>query len=297
MADEQNKDVDQVSGVETTGHQWDGIKELNNPLPKWWLYTFYVTIIWTIGFTIAFPAWPFVEGATKGLLGYTTRGELAEIVAEAEAAQAPFKDRIAALPIEDVADDAELLQFAQASGASTFRTYCSQCHGSGAAGGIGYPNLNDDDWLWGGTQDAIYLTIAHGIRQTDEEGYATDDTRDNAMPAYGRDELLEEAEIAAVVEYVLSLSGQEHDAAQLDTGAVIFEENCAACHGDAGEGIQDLGAPNLADAIWLYGGDRNAVTYSVVNARAGMMPAWSPRLDDATVKAVALYVHSLGGGE
>ena len=297
MADEHKKDVDEFSGIETTGHEWDGIKELNNPLPKWWLYTFYATIIWTIGFTIAFPAWPFVEGATKGMLGYTTRGEVAEIIEEAAAKQAPFKDRIASMSIEEVAEDAELMQFAQASGAATFRTYCSQCHGSGAAGGVGYPNLNDDDWLWGGGREEIYLTIQHGIRQTDDEGYETDDTRANAMPAYGVDEILEPEEIGAVVEYVLSLSGQEHDGSKLAMGGEIFADNCAACHGENGEGIQDLGGPNLTDAIWLYGGDRETITYTVVNARAGMMPAWSPRLDDATIKSVALYVHSLGGGE
>lgn len=292
MADNHEKDVDQLSGVETTGHEWNGIKELNNPLPLWWLYSFYACVIWAIGYTIAFPAWPLISSATAGVMGYSSRAEVMEDIAEAEAAQSQWVARIAAAEVTEIGEDAELMQFANAGGAAVFRTYCSQCHGSGAQGSVGYPNLNDDDWLWGGDIESVYLTINHGVRAAED-----DDTRANDMPAFGAEELLEREEIAAVVEHVLKISGQQHDADLAGEGAVVFEENCASCHGEEGEGIADLGAPALNDAIWLYGGDRDAVTYTVDNSRAGMMPAWGKRLSDAQVKQVALYVHSLGGGE
>jgi cytochrome c oxidase cbb3-type subunit 3 len=290
MAD--HKEVDELSGVETTGHEWDGIKELNNPLPLWWLYTFYACIVWALAYTVFYPAWPMISGATQGVLGYSTRGAVMEDIAEATEAQSVYVDKIAAMDLADISSDADLNQFARAGGAAVFRTNCSQCHGSGAAGGVGYPNLNDDDWLWGGTQEAIYATLAHGIRSTQD-----DDTRLSQMPAFGVDELLTKPEIAQVVEHVLAISGQNHDAALAEGGATIFAENCAACHGEDAKGNQDMGAPNLSDAIWLYGGDRTALNASVMYSRAGMMPAWLGRLTDAQVKEVTIYVHSLGGGQ
>ena len=289
---EHEKDVDQLSGVETTGHEWNGIKELNNPLPLWWLYTFYATVIWAIAYTIAFPAWPLISSATGGVLGYSSRQEVMQDIDAAKAAQAQFVDRIAAAEVTEIVEDGELMQFANAGGAAVFRTYCSQCHGSGAQGALGYPNLNDDDWLWGGDPEAIYLTVNHGVRAAED-----DDTRANDMPAFGREELLEETEIAAVVEHVLKISGQTHDSGLAEEGAVVFEDNCASCHGEEGEGVADLGAPTLNDAIWLYGGSREAIAETVNNSRAGMMPAWGQRLTDAQVKQVSLYVHSLGGGQ
>lgn len=291
MADHE-KDVDELSGVETTGHEWNGIKELNNPLPLWWLYTFYACVIWALAYTIAFPAWPMISSATAGVLGYGSRAAVMEDIAAAKADQAVYVDKIAATDVTEIPGDADLMQFSLAGGAAVFRTYCSQCHGSGAQGGVGYPNLNDDDWIWGGDVEAIHQTIAHGIRSSED-----DDTRLSDMPAFGRDELLEKEDIAKVAEFVLSLSGAPHDAALAEDGAVVFEENCAACHMEDGTGNPDVGAPNLADAIWLYGGSREAITYTVTNSRAGMMPAWLGRLSDAQVKQVALYVHSLGGGE
>ncbi|MFT4794530.1 MAG: cytochrome c oxidase cbb3-type subunit 3 [Paracoccaceae bacterium] len=287
-----HKDIDEMSGIETTGHDWNGIKELNNPLPLWWLYSFYACVIWAMLYTIAYPAWPMISSATTGVLGYSSRGDVAADIAQATAAQSVYVDKIATMELADISADAELNQFALAGGGAVFRTYCSQCHGAGAAGAVGYPNLNDDDWIWGGEAEDIRLTIAHGIRSAED-----DDTRDSAMPAFGKDELLEKTEIAQVVEHVLAISSQQHDAAMAETGAVLFEENCAACHGAAGGGVVEMGAPNLADAIWLYGGDRDAITYTINNARAGMMPAWLGRITDAQVKQVALYVHGLGGGQ
>ncbi len=290
MADK--KEVDELSGVETTGHEWDGVKELNNPLPLWWLYTFYATVIWALLYTIAYPSWPLIDKAFGGVLGYSSRQQVMEDIAAHQEAQRVYVEKIDALDINEIGDDPELTEFALAGGAAIFRTYCSQCHGAGAAGAVGYPNLLDDDWLWGGTKDDIYQTIAHGIRSGDD-----DETRDSAMPAFGAEELLDKEQIAQVVEHVLALSGQEHDAALAEQGAVVFEENCASCHGEDGKGTPELGAPNLTDHIWLYGGDRETLTQTVTYARAGVMPAWLGRLSDAQIKQVALYVHSLGGGQ
>lgn len=291
MATEHDKDIDQITGTETTQHEWDGIKELNTPLPKWWLWTFYGTVIWGLGYTIFFPAWPGIENATAGVLGYSTRGAAHEAIAEAAAAQSKWTDRIAALDIVEVASDAELNQFAQAGGAAVFRTNCSQCHGAGAAGvqAAGYPNLRDDAWLWGGTLEAIEHTIRHGIRYD-----ADDDSRFSEMPAFGDLEILTAEEIEVTADYVLSLSGA---GAASEQGETIFLEQCAACHGEAGEGVPELGAPNLSDAIWLYGGSKEKIVETIAHSRNGVMPAWNERLSDAQIKQAAIYVHSLGGGQ
>ncbi len=282
--------IDKETGVETTGHSWDGIEELNNPLPRWWLWTLYATIIWGIGYTIAYPAWPMISGATGGLLGYSTRGEVVEQIELHEARNADLVAQLLDTDLGALAPGDDLHRYAVARGASVFRAQCSQCHGSGAAGAKGYPNLLDDDWLWGGDIENITLSVAHGIRN-ETDG----DARYSEMPAY--DEILSDEEITSVVEYVVSLSSPEHDPALLEVGAQVFGDNCAACHGDMAEGNRDLGAPNLADAIWLYGGDRETLEYTVRNARYGVMPAWGQRISDEDVRAVSVYVHSLGGGE
>ena len=289
MADDQTREHDDITGTATTGHDWDGIKELDTPLPRWWLWTLYATIIWGIGYVIAYPAWPMLSTNTQGMLGYSSRAELHSAVAAHADSQKIYTDRIAAMEMDEIAADEDLAQFARAGGAAVFRTNCSQCHGSGATGAKGYPNLQDDDWLWGGTAEEIRLTIAHGIRFTDD-----DDTRVSEMPAFGRDEILSRAEIAAVADHVLSLTGQ---AATTEEGRTIFADNCAACHGENGAGLTEVGAPNLADAIWLFGGDRDTVLATIANSRAGVMPAWAHRLSEAQIRQVALYIHDLGGGE
>ncbi|MEL6100522.1 MAG: cytochrome-c oxidase, cbb3-type subunit III [Pseudomonadota bacterium] len=279
-------------GYGTTGHEWDGIEEWNNPLPRWWLWTFYLTIIWGVGYTIAYPAWPLISQATGGLLGYSTRAELAEDLEAARLANAGIDERLATVDLAAVSDDAELLQYANSMGASVFRTYCSQCHGSGAAGvqAAGYPNLLDDAWLWGGTVDEIQYTVRHGIRNEDDP-----DARWSEMPAFG--DILTEEEIAQTVNYVMSLSGNATDPALVEAGETVYLDNCAACHGDEGLGDIYQGAPNLADAIWLYGGDVETLTETVTYSRFGVMPPWSERLSEAEIRGVALYVHGLGGGE
>ncbi|WP_424983430.1 cytochrome-c oxidase, cbb3-type subunit III [Maritalea sp. S77] len=284
------KEIDEISGVETTGHEWDGIKELNTPMPRWWLWTFYGTIVWAVIYCILYPAIPLINGATPGILGYSSRAELAQNVAAADEAKAEFVSQINEMEVGAVLDNAELTRFAVAGGESAYKVYCSQCHGAGASGASGYPNLNDDEWLWGGSIDEIYTTIAHGIRYEADE-----DTRFGEMPAYG--EFWERDQVSAAANYVASLSGLEHDEAYLEDGKALFEENCAACHGENAGGTPELGAPSLNDAIWLYGGSVEAISAQIRNPQHGVMPAWQDRLGDATVKQLAVYVHSLGGGQ
>jgi cytochrome c oxidase cbb3-type subunit 3 len=289
MAETHDRERDEFTGTETTGHEWDGIKELDTPLPRWWLWSLYACIVWGIGYVIAYPAWPLISTTTQGVLGYSSRMELHAALADHADAQKIYTDRIAAMEMDEIAADDELAQFARAGGAAIFRNYCSQCHGAGATGAKGYPNLQDDDWLWGGTAEDIRVTIAHGIRFDDD-----DDTRLSEMPAFGRDEILERGDISAVADYVLSLSGQ---AAGTEEGRVVFADNCAACHGENGEGTAELGAPNLSDAIWLYGSERETVITTITNSRGGVMPAWAHRMSEAQIRQVALYIHDLGGGE
>ncbi|MBD9387757.1 cytochrome-c oxidase, cbb3-type subunit III [Agrobacterium sp. AGB01] len=284
------KHIDEISGVETTGHEWDGIRELNNPMPRWWVWCFYLTIIWAIGYTIAYPAWPLLTENTKGLLGWSSRADYAGEMVEAKTAQSVYLDKIAASSLADIRADNELLQFAVAGGSAAFKVNCIQCHGSGASGGAGFPNLNDDDWLWGGSADDIYTTITHGIRFADD-----DDTRLSEMPAYS--DMLQSQEIKQVAAYVVSLTGTPRDASMVEPGKQIFADNCASCHGEDAKGNREFGAPNLADAIWLKVEGEDGIAAQVRAPKHGVMPAWGERLGDATVKQLALFVHSLGGGE
>ena len=286
------KEIDQTSGIETTGHEWDGIKELNNPLPRWWLWTFYATIVFSIGYMIYYPAIPLIEASTMGISGQTNRSLLAEEMSTVAASRQAITDKLAATDLEAIRADDELSRFASAGGASLFKVYCSQCHGSGAAGAAGYPNLNDDDWLWGGDLESIYLSVKHGIRND-----ADDDARISDMPAFGADELLDKEEIAAVTEYVLQLSGQDHDASLIAAGRELYADNCASCHGTNGQGDREFGAPNLADAIALYGNDRASIRAQLHRPQQGVMPPWGDKLGEAGVKQLAIYVHGLGGGE
>jgi cytochrome c oxidase cbb3-type subunit 3 len=282
---------DAITGQDTTGHEWDGIKELNTPLPKWWVYTFYACILFSIVWWVLYPSWPLVNGYLGGTLGSNQRLELDQRLAEARAGQAQYLDRIEKASVDEIIADPELLSFAVAGGQAAFADNCAPCHALGGAGQGPYPTLADDDWIWGGTLDDIQYTINYGIRSEHE------DSRINEMPAYGRDEILARDEIDAVSNYVLSLSGSDHDAAMAGNGAVIFEEQCAACHGEQGEGIQELGAPNLSDQIWLYGDGLEAVTQQIHTPKQGVMPPWIGRLDDETIKLLTIYVHTLGGGQ
>jgi len=288
-------EIDRVTGRSTTGHEWDGIKELNTPLPRWWVIVFYATIIWSIGYWIAYPAWPGIAYNTKGMLGYSSRGDVTNEIASLNKARGEKMVALATASLADIEKDPKLLELARAKGKVVFGDNCAPCHGTGATGSKGYPNLNDDDWLWGGTLDQIMQTIQHGARSGDNQAH------EGQMPAWSTKDAptqLNHDEIVAVANYVRSLSGLStrpgYDAAK---GKQIFADNCVACHGEDGKGNQDLGAPNLTDKIWLYGSDEASLIETIANGRGGVMPAWEGRLDPATIKAMAVYVHSLGGGK
>ncbi|MCO5130097.1 MAG: cytochrome-c oxidase, cbb3-type subunit III [Xanthobacteraceae bacterium] len=287
-----DKHIDEFSGVSTTGHEWDGIRELDNPMPRWWLIIYYATIVWAVLYMIAYPAWPLVRESTRGLLGYSSRSEMRAELAAANAAKANYIAAIGSKSVKEILADDKLRTFAAAAGAAAFKVNCVQCHGSGAQGSPSYPNLNDDDWLWGGSPEAIQQTITHGIR------YAEDpNTRTSEMPSFSG--LLQPKEIIQVAAFVASLSNKAEGASAADiaAGKEIFAQNCASCHGDNGKGNREFGAPNLTDAIWLYGSTPAAIAAQVRSPRHGVMPAWGVRLGDTTVKELTVYVHSLGGGE
>ncbi len=287
-----DKEIDEVTGVSTTGHEWDGIRELDNPMPRWWLIVFYASIVWAAAYTIAYPAWPLVSTATSGLLGYSSRGDVKAELAAAQAARADYVAAVSTMTVDEILADDGLRTFAASAGAAAFKVNCVQCHGSGAQGAPGYPNLNDDEWLWGGSADQIRQSIAHGIRFAEDS-----ETRISEMPAFG--EILEPKEITQVASFVVSLSGKAEDSGAEDiaAGKDIFAQNCAACHGEDGKGNRELGAPDLTDAIWFYGSSLPDIAAQVRAPKHGVMPAWQARLGDTTVKELAVYVHSLGGGE
>jgi len=290
MADD--KRIDAATGTEIKHHEWDGIQELDTPLPRWWLWTFYATILFAIGYVIAYPALPMISRATEGVLGWSSRGALDKELAAREAQIAPVRQAIADTSIEILPTRPQLMQAAVEGGRAAFRVHCVQCHGSGATGSKGYPNLNDDDWLWGGNLAAIEKTLTDGVRNPDHAA-----TRQSLMPAFGKDQLLTAVQIDDVVAHVRVISGQDRANTASQRGAKVFADNCAVCHGPAGKGNREVGAPNLTDAIWLYGGDADTIHETVWNSRHGVMPRWDDKLDKATIRMLAAYVHSLGGGE
>jgi cytochrome c oxidase cbb3-type subunit 3 len=280
---------DTFSGTETTGHEWDGIKELDTPLPKWWVYVFYATIVWSLVYYVLYPAIPGITGFTHGVLGWSQRAQIVEELAKARSAQASYIDRIAASTPAQIQADPELLNFSLSGGRAAFADNCAPCHAPGGAGRPGFPTLADDAWLWGGTLDDIQTTILYGIRSGNEQA------RESEMPAFGG--VLEPGQISDVAEYVLSLSGHKVDAEAAARGKSVFADNCAACHGDDGGGNQDVGAPALNDHVWLYGGTKADIMAQVTKPKLGVMPAWKGRLDGPTIKMLTVYVHSLGGGQ
>jgi cytochrome c oxidase cbb3-type subunit III len=287
-----HNDFDSVSGRSTTGHEWDGIKELNTPLPRWWVLTFYATILWAVAYWIVYPAWPLVSGYTAGVLHYTNRAAVSKDLAELEVIRGDKMKVLAGASLAEIEKDPNLLSLARARGRTVFGDNCAPCHGTGAAGAKGYPNLNDDDWLWGGSLDQIMQTIQFGARSGDAKAH------EGQMLAFGRDGILKPDEIVTVANYVRSLSGLSTEPGfKAAAGTKIFDENCAACHGKDGKGNQEMGAPNLTDQIWLYGSDEATIVETITNGRAGVMPAWIGRLDPVTIKALTVYVHSLGGGK
>lgn len=284
--------IDAHSGTPTTGHNWDGIEELNTPLPRWWVWTFVATIVWSVGFCIAYPAWPLLSSATEGVLGWHSRAMVAQDLADLQTARAPILAKIKDAPLEAIEQNAELLAAARTVGRVAFLNNCAGCHGAGAQGAKGYPNLNSNDWIWGGKLADIRNTIAHGVRWE-----ADNQTHSGAMPAFGRDGILTAAQISDVADYVRTMADVPDALAPEPKGEKIYNDNCAACHGLEGEGNQTVGAPSLFDPVWLYGSDKPTIVARITQGGGGVMPAWQGRLDDTTIKALTVYVHSLGGGQ
>ena len=285
-------DVDAFTGTATTGHEWDGIRELNTPLPRWWLWLFYLTIIWGVGYWIVYPSWPLISSYTAGVLGWHSRAAIVADLNELKTLRAPMTEKLAATALADIKKDQALADFTYAQGRSSFRENCGPCHGAGGGGAKGYPNLNDNDWLWGGTLEQIEHTVAFGVRS----GHAK--AHESQMPAFGKDGMLKRDQVIAVANHVRAIAGlSTRPGIDLAAGAKVYADNCAVCHGPEGKGNKELGAPNLTDGIWLFGSDEAAIIDVVANSRSGMMPAWTGRLDPMTIKALTFYVHSLGGGE
>ncbi|MDB5686035.1 MAG: ccoP [Rhizorhabdus sp.] len=287
-----DRKIDDATGVPTMGHEWDGIEELDNPMPRWWLWTFYACILFAIGYCVAYPAIPLLNGATAGMLGWTSRGQYAAETLRANGARVATQNRLASVDIATLDPKSPLMHAAIEGGRAAFKVNCVQCHGAGAAGSKGYPNLNDDDWLWGGDRAAIHQTLLHGIRQPGDDA-----THMSQMPAFGRDGILKPEEITDLVSFVRTVSHQDKTGPSARRGESLFATNCAVCHGPEAKGNRQFGAPNLSDAIWLYGGDRESLTATITNARYGVMPAWGAKLDPATINMLTAYIHSLGGGE
>ena len=281
-------DRDPVTGRPTTGHEWDGIRELNTPLPKWWVYTFIASIVFAVGYCVLFPSVPFLRSHTAGTLGYSTRVALSRDLSAAAAEQAGIRAKLAAASLADIRHDQQMLAFAEIGGRAAFADNCVPCHRAGGAGAPGFPNLTDDVWIWGGKLSDIQQTISHGIRNSDP------DSRQSLMPRFGLDGLLTAAQIDAVADYVVSL---RNGAPAAGEGAKIFADNCAVCHGINGEGKREVGAPPLATKISLYGDDKETTVDVITRARNSSMPAWGARLDPVTIKMLTVYVHALGGGE
>ena len=288
MAEEHK--VDALTGTATTGHDWDGIQELNTPLPRWWLWLFYLTIIWSVGYWLVYPAWPLLTTSTQGLFGWHAREAIVTDMQELQAKRGPMMAQLSTASVAEIEGNPQLLDFARAVGRVAFADNCAPCHGAGGGGAKGYPNLNDDDWLWGGKLADIQQTITHGVRSGDDQG------RSGNMPPFNG--VLKPSEISAVADYARSLSGLAPEAgADLALGKKVFADNCAVCHGPDGKGNRELGSANLTDKIWLYGSDKQTIMQGILNGRGGVMPNWGARLPEPTIKALTVYVHTLGGGE
>ena len=287
---EHDREKDAHTGTETTGHEWDGIKELDNPLPRWWLWVFWASVAASIVYWVFMPAWPGLTGYTAGLRNHSDRANVAadlKALGDQRRAQAA---RLTQATLAQIERDPTLQAYALAAGASAFGDNCATCHGTGGSGAKGYPNLRDDIWLWGGSLEEIERTIRVGVRSGHPE------TRTSSMPAFGRDGMLQGGQIADLTQYVLGLSGRTADRGAMGRAAPLYADNCAACHGATGKGDPAQGAPDLTDGEWLYGSDAESISSQIWHGRNGVMPTWESRMDAETIKALAVYVHANSGG-
>ena len=281
---------DSVSGQMTTGHEWDGIKELNTPLPKWWVYVFWACVLWAVGYWVVMPSWPTPSGFYAGTIGYSSRGSLDDELKVQAAERGKWAAKLEAATSEDIAKDKTLLNYALAGGKVAFGENCSACHGAGGVGVAGaYPRLADDEWIWGGTLADIEQTIKFGVRNSNP------DSRQSEMLPFGTGDALDATQVGQIADYVLSLSSKTPAAGS--PGEALFTERCSACHQEGGVGLKDLGAPALNNNIWLYKGGKDGIIAQITKPKHGSMPAWSERLDAGTIKMLAVYVHSMGGGK
>lgn len=282
---------DPVSGRNLTGHEWDGIKELDSPVPVLGRMALWGSVIYSVVCWVLYPAWPLVGDFTRGITNSSAREDVIVDLDAARQARAATDKILVDGDIFAQVEDADLRRQIEPSSAVLFNDNCAACHGTDLQGQRGFPNLRDDHWLWSGSPDEVEYTIAYGINASH------DDSRSVQMMAYGRDELLEEDEINAVIEYVLSLSDRARAPELVADGAVIFEDNCASCHGEGAVGGEETGAPSLTDAVWIYGDSPEDITETIWNGRAGEMPAWDTRLTPAEIRKLALYVKWQGGND
>lgn len=278
------KEKDPVTGTALTGHEWDGITELDTPVPWAARWALWVSIAIAALFWVFYPSFPLVTDYAKGLLGYSSRAEVGRVLAEADAERAMNFAPFANGDIAALAGDTALEARYSDAISKLYADNCAACHRVDLAGQTGFPNLRDAHWLWSGAPEEIEYTIRHGINAADE------DTRVSQMPAFGTDQLLDRQQIEDVTEFVLSLSEGDHDAVAAGRGQNVFAENCAGCHGDDGRGGLEIGAPDLGDAAWLYGGSRDDIHASIYRGRQGVMPAWNNRLDDKQIRMLTLYL-------
>jgi cytochrome c oxidase cbb3-type subunit 3 len=264
-----NRKREQQSTEKTTGHIYDGIEELDNPLPAWWFYMFVITIVWGIGYLIVYPG----MGNYAGAIGWTQVGQYDKEVAAAEEKYREMRDRYLALPVEEIAVDPAVRKM----GMRLFANNCAQCHGADAGGAYGFPNLRDDDWLYGGDAATIKATLVNG--------------RQAVMPAWGS--VIGDEGIADVTQYVLSLNGRDVDPAKAEAGKTVFQTYCVACHGADGTGNPALGAPNLTNGVWLYGGSAEQISQTLHAGRNGMMPAFKDTLSEDKIHILTAYVYGL----
>ena len=282
---------DPVTGRVTTGHEWNGIEELETPIPRVVFFFLIVTTLFAIGYWILMPAWPLGVTYTKGLLGIDQRQVVMRQVEDAAVLRAAWTERVAGADFAEIAADETLMQHVRDTGRTLFIDNCAACHGTRGTGGPGFPDLSAKAWLWGGDPETLAETIRVGINSS------SDETRISQMLAFGRDGMLGGEEIRSAAAYVRSLSDLplgEADRARIEAGKEVFDANCASCHGEDAKGSVDVGAPDLTDATWIYGSGAQAVFTSIYSGRQGHMPHWEGRLSPVDIKLLALYVGTLG---
>jgi len=285
------KERDPLTGHQTTGHEWNGITELNTGVPMaiWWFIG--ITHVWALIYWVLMPTWPLVNTYTRGLLGFDQKTYVNDQIEARQEQRSWWTKPMKEKSIDEIRADPELMRVVDATAPALFGDNCAACHGPQAAGGPGFPSLVDSAWLWGGGSDDIMETLRVGINSPHPE------TRISQMPAFGYDGILTRDEIRAVTAYVSSLSGTEGPREVHDAGAILFADNCASCHGDGGKGSTDLGAPNLTDAFWIYGGDETSLLKTVYGGRHGWMPSWEGRLGLAERKILTIHIQDLGEGQ